>query len=90
MSQQARVLADGDVEIIRGRGGWMYELRGTADGADIKVVNTADDGTELFFTFDTGGVPWQGTGDLHDLGMFHDERKARNKTTVRKLRKQVL
>jgi hypothetical protein len=23
------------------------------------------------FAFDTDGLTWQGTGDSHDLGMFH-------------------
>ena len=54
-----RKLNAGDVEIVQGRGGWLYKLTGTATGADIRIYNPAGDGDkEKFFAVDTAGNPY--------------------------------
>lgn len=54
-----RKLNDGDVEIVQGRGGWLYKLTGTATGADIRIYNPAGGGgKEKFFAIETTLNPY--------------------------------
>lgn len=56
-------LASGEKVQVGGRGGWLYNLIGTEEGADLEVVNPAEDGGEKFFVFSTVGNPF-GAGKI--------------------------
>ena len=43
---------------IKGRGGWVYEITGNQEGADIRVHNSTSDGQKKFFEFSTHGNPY--------------------------------